>query len=124
MLTRETFRELFRFGVVGALSTALHYGIYRVLQHWLEVNLSYTVGYVLSFLVNYWLTAHFTFRKQTSVKNGFGFGGAHLINYSLHILLLNLFLWLGLSNEMAPLAVFAIAIPVNFLLVRFVFNHS
>jgi putative flippase GtrA len=40
------------------------------------------------------------------------------------MVLLNLFLWLGMSNELAPLPVFAIAIPVNFLLVRFVFKHK
>jgi putative flippase GtrA len=50
--------------------------------------------------------------------------GAHAVNYLLHMVLLNLFLWLGMSNELAPLPVFAIAIPVNFLLVRFVFKHK
>ena len=124
MIQKETAFEIVRFGIVGVLSTALHYGIYWVLQHWIEVNISYTTGYLLSFLVNYWLTAHFTFHTAASVKNGFGFSGAHLVNYLLHIVLLNFFLWLGLSNEVAPLCVFAIAIPVNFILVRFVFKHS
>lgn len=123
-MTKETTLEVVRFGIVGTVSTALHYGIYWVLQHWIEVNISYTIGYALSFLVNYWLSAHFTFHKTTSVKNGFGFGGAHLVNYCLHIVLLNLFLWIGLSNEVAPLAVYAIAIPVNFILVRLVFHHT
>ena len=124
MIQKETAFEIVRFGIVGVLSTALHYGIYWVLQHWIEVNIAYTTGYVLSFLVNYWLTAHFTFHTAASVKNCFGFSGAHLVNYLLHIVLLNVFLWLGLSNEVAPLCVFAIAIPVNFILVRFVFKHS
>ena len=124
MIQKETAYEIVRFGIVGVVSTALHYAIYWVLQHWIEVNIAYTVGYVLSFLVNYWLSAHFTFHKSTSAKNGIGFGGAHLVNYCLHIVLLNLFLWFGLSNEVAPLAVYAIAIPVNFILVRFVFKHT
>ena len=42
----------------------------------------------------------------------------------LHIGLLNTFLWLGLSKTLAPIPVFAIAIPVNFLLVRFVFKRK
>ena len=78
---------------------------------------------MLSFLVNYYLSAHFTVHEKTSTKNGIGFGGAHLVNYLLHIVLLNFFLWLGLSNEMAPFAVLAIAVPTNFVLVRFVFRH-
>ncbi len=124
MITKETAFEIIRFGIVGVVSTALHYAIYWVLQHWIEVNIAYTTGYVLSFLANYWLSAHFTFRKSVNVKNGIGFSGAHFVNYLLHIVLLNFFLWLGLSNEVAPLGVFAIAIPVNFILVRFVFRHT
>lgn len=123
-MTKDTAYEILRFGMVGAFSTALHYGIYWVLQHWIEVNVAYTIGYVLSFLANYWLSAHFTFHKQVSVSNGIGFSGAHLVNYLLHMVLLNVFLWLGLSNEVAPLAVYAIAIPVNFILVRLVFRRS
>lgn len=121
-MKRETYREMFRFVVVGVISTAIHYAIYWILQHWINVNVAYTIGYVLSFLVNYWLTAHFTFHEQTSAKNGIGFGGAHLFNYCLHIVLLNFFLWLGLSNELAPFAVYAIAVPTNFLMVRYVFR--
>ena len=97
--------------------------IYWILQHWIEVNVAYTIGYVLSFLVNYYLTAHFTFKEKASAKNGLGFGGAHLVNYLLHIVLFNFFLWIGLSRELAPIAVLAIAVPTNFVLVRFVFKH-
>jgi putative flippase GtrA len=123
MIKKETFGELIRFGIVGTTSAAIHYGIYWVLQHWIDVNVAYTIGYILSFLVNYYLTAHFTFKEKTSAKNGLGFSGAHLTNYFLHMVLFNFFLWLGLSRELAPIAVLAIAVPTNFVLVRFVFKH-
>ena len=123
MQKKETIGEFLRFGITGVISTAVHYAIYWVLQHWVNVNVAYTVGYVLSFLMNYWMTAHFTFKERTSGKNAVGFGGAHLVNYCLHIVLLNFFLWLGLSRELAPLGVYAIAIPTNFVLVRYVFKH-
>lgn len=122
-LNRQTFSEIVRFGVVGTVSTFTHYAIYWVLQHWINVNVAYTIGYLLSLLLNYYLSAHFTFRKSMSAKNSVGFSGAHLVNYLLHMVLLNIFLSLGVSNETAPLGVFCIAIPVNFLLVRFVFRH-
>ena len=123
MEKKETFGELVRFAIVGTTSAALHYGIYWVLQHWINVNIAYTIGYLLSFLVNYYLSAHFTFKAKTSAKNGIGFGGAHLMNYLLHIVLFNLFLWIGHSRELAPIAVLAIAVPANFVMVRFVFKH-
>ena len=110
--------------MVGVLATALHYGIYFLLQRFINVNISYTLGYALSFIANFYLTAYFTFGKKPSWSKAFGFGGAHLFNYLLHIGLLNTFLWLGLSKTLAPIPVFAIAIPVNFLLVRFVFKRK
>lgn len=111
-----------RFVLVGITSTALHYGLYYLLMRVIPVNAAYTLGYVLSFVANFYLTAWFTFGRRPSWRRAFGFGGAHAINYLLHIALLNLFLWIGFSPSVAPLPVFAIAVPVNFLLVRFVFR--
>lgn len=116
--------EFVRFVMVGILATALHYGLYFILQNFINVNVAYTFGYIISFIANFYLTAYFTFGRKPSWRKAFGFGGAHLVNYLLHMGLLNLFLWLGLSKPYAPIPVFAIAIPVNFLLVRFVFKRK
>ncbi|MCD8091608.1 MAG: GtrA family protein [Bacteroides sp.] len=116
--------EFIRFVIVGTIATALHYGLYFVLQQVINVNVAYSIGYIVSFIANFYLTAFFTFRKKPSWKKAIGFGGAHLVNYLLHMGLLNLFLWSGLSKVLAPIPVFAIAIPVNFLLVRFVFKYK
>lgn len=120
----KRFPEFIRFVIVGVLATALHYGIYFLLQRFVNVNIAYTLGYALSFIANFYLTAYFTFGKKPSWSKALGFGGVHLFNYLLHIGLLNTFLWLGLSKTLAPIPVFAIAIPVNFLLVRFVFKRK
>ena len=122
MKTKPLVKEFIRFGVVGVLATALHYGIYYFLQSFINVNVAYTTGYVISFIVNFYLTSYFTFGTTPSWKKLVGMGGAHLVNYLLHIILLNVFLYLGVSKAWAPVPVFAIAIPVNFLFVRFVFN--
>lgn len=116
--------EFIRFVLVGVLATALHYGVYFLLQWVINVNIAYTLGYAFSFVVNFYLTAYFTFGNKPSWGKAFGFGGAHLVNYLLHIGLLNFFLWVGLSKPFAPIPVFAIAIPVNFVLVRFVFKRK
>ena len=116
--------EFVRFGLVGGFCTALHYGIYFLLQLAIEVNVAYTVGYQLSFIANFYLTSYFTFGTAPSWRKLFGMAGAHGVNYLLHMVLLNLFIWIGVRQEFAPLPVFAIAIPVNFILVRFVFKHK
>lgn len=124
MKRKAVYGEIFRFGMVGAGATALHYGIYYLLQRFINVNVAYTVGYVLSFVANFYATAYFTFASVPSWKKLFGMGVAHGVNYLLHIVLLNIFLYVGISKAWAPLPVFVIAIPVNFLLVRFVFKHK
>lgn len=116
--------EFIRFALVGILATALHYGLYYLLQTLINVNIAYATGYLLSFIVNFYLTAYFTFGTRPSWKKAIGFSGAHLVNFLIHMLLLNLFLWAGISQTWAPLPVFAIAIPVNFILIRFVFKHK
>ena len=119
LFKKETFGEVLRFGIVGVVAVALHFSIYWILQHWINVNIAYTVGYVLSFFVNYYLSAHFTFKEKTSKENGAGFVFAHVFNYFLQLGLFNFFYWIGVPAELAPLPVYFIAVPVSFLLVRF-----
>lgn len=123
MITQKSILfQFLRFGIVGVIATALHYGIYWFLMHYMNASVAYTIGYILSFVVNFFLTSFFTFKKKATVKKGIGFAVSHGVNYLLHIGLLNLFLWIGLSKSLAPIPVFCIVIPVNFLLVRFVFR--
>ena len=120
---RQAFFEFVRFGIVGVIATMIHYGVYWLLMHWIDVTIAYSIGYVVSFICNFLLTSFFTFRKRATVKKGLGFGVAHGVNYLLHVLFLHFFLWLVVSKSMAPIPVFVIVIPVNFLLVRFVFKR-
>ena len=124
MNTRPVVNEFVRFGIVGIAATALHYGIYYLLQPYINVNIAYTTGYVLSFIANFYLTSYFTFETKPSWKKLMGMGGAHIVNYLLHMALLNLFLFIGIAKAWAPVPIFAIAIPINFLLVRLVFKHK
>ncbi len=116
--------EVIRFGIVGTIATGIHYGLYYLLQFWINVNVAFTLGYITSFICNFFLSSYITFRKKATLNRGLGFGGAHLLNYLLQIGLLNFFIWIGVSRIWAPLPVYAIAIPVNFLMVRYVFKHN
>ena len=42
MNTRPVVNEFVRFGIVGIAATALHYGIYYLLQPYINVNIAYT----------------------------------------------------------------------------------
>ena len=133
---KEQYGEIIRFGIVGVLAVAIQYGVYLLLI-WLFADHAYTsnedssrggdyfpllanlIAYVVSFLFNYAASTRYTFRVRSTARRGAGFTLAHLVNFLLQSLLLALFLRLGLSKPVAMLPVFAICVPVNFLLVRY-----
>jgi putative flippase GtrA len=111
--------EIIRFGIVGVAATGLQYLIYWILIHWIGPSASMTIGYAISFVFNFIASTHYTFKVKASPKHGLGFAFSHLINYLLQIVTLNLFLYLGVSKQLAPVPMFCVCVPVNFLLVRF-----
>lgn len=119
---KSTLMEALRFCMVGVAATAIHYGIYWLLKRWINVNIAFATGYIISFFCNYFLSALFTFKAKESFRTGIGFTGAHLFNMILQLILLNVFLHFGINSNLAPLPVYAISVPVNFFLVRFVFR--
>lgn len=122
------FSEFIRFVIVGVIATGIHYGLYLLLIHVVRIdgslwtNIAYSVGYLVSWFCNLWLTARFTFRESVTVGRGVGFAVAHLVNYGLHVLFLNVFLRLGIPENWAPIPVYCLVVPINFVLVRTVFK--
>lgn len=123
IISEKTFGEFFRFAVVGVAATGIHYAVYYLLQQVMAAGVAYTIGYAVSFAANFALTTLFTFRTKASVGKGLGFGLAHLCNYLLQMALLYVVLALGISRALAPIPVYCIAVPVNFVMVRFVFKR-
>ncbi len=120
----EKLFEFMRFCIIGTIAAGIHYVVYFLLQKHINVNIAYTAGYLFSLVCNFFMTSYFTFRSTPSVKKAAGFGFSHLINYLLHICLFNGFLWLGVSRLLAPVLVLIVAVPTNFLLLRWVFHHK
>lgn len=127
---RQQLGEVIRFGIVGVTATLLQYFIYwlllRLAIHWdVEAGthtlstVAMTIGYVVSFIYNFIASTRFTFRVKANARRGAGFLFSHVVNYSLQMLTLNLFLLLGISKQWAPIPMFCVCVPINFLLVRF-----
>lgn len=114
----DKIKEFIRFGIVGTISTAVHYGVYLILLNWINPSISYTAGYAVGFCVNYLLSTYFTFRTKTSIKKAAGFSVSHIINYFLELGVLNLLLWFGMDKQLAGIITLVAVVPVNFILVR------
>lgn len=112
-------RQIVKFGAVGVIATLISYGIYILLNKLgLPYNISYTLGYLISFFFNYYASTRFTFNTNPSMKKGLKFGLSHGFNYLFQLFLLNLFISFGISNSLAPFFVYSISIPINFILVK------
>ena len=143
--------EFVRFFLVGVGATLVHLFVYWSLNELLNVSedtpvtltLSYSVGYVVSFVFNYIVSLKWTFRTKGSVKKGMGFAFSHAVNACMQLLLLHVFRaigiggtlvalmrnlfpllvewWpvLGQSESLLPFPVYMIVVPMNFLMVRY-----
>ncbi len=116
---KKRLAEFVRFGVVGVVATAIHYGLYYLLQPHMNATVAYSIGYAVSFVLNYVLSSLFTFRVQLSAGKAVAFLGGHAVNYVVGVALLNIMLLAGVPRQWAPLPVFVMVVPINFLVVRF-----
>lgn len=111
--------EFIKFAIVGIGATAIHYIIYYFLQIInLQYNIAYTIGYFISFIFNFLASNYFTFRTKPTRNKGLRFLLSHLFNYTLQLLLLNIFIYIGINKNIAPIIVFFISVPINFSFVR------
>ena len=120
---RKKLGEIVRFIIVGSSAAAIQYSTYLLLICRLQPLIANTIAYLVSFIVNYIASTRYTFRVKSTTKRGAGFVFSYIINYLLQSGFLKLFLWLGFSKQIALIPMFAICVPINFLLVRF-FLHK
>lgn len=116
---KQQIGEIVRFGIVGGVATLIQYGVYLLMLYAVSPTLSNTIGYAVSFLFNFVASTRYTFKVKTNARHGAGFALSHLVNYGLQIVMLHLFMALGFSEKLAPVPMFCVCVPINFLLVRF-----
>ena len=100
---KKKLGEIVRFIIVGSLAAAIQYGTYLLMICWLQPLIANTIAYLVSFTFNYIASTRYTFRVKSTTKRGLGFVFSHVINYVLQSSFLQLFLWLGLSKQLALL---------------------
>lgn len=125
-LDRDKLMQFVRFCIVGTIAAAIHYGVYYLMQLFLRdgiwLSVDYTIGYAVSLVCNFFMTTYFTFRSHVSAGKAAGFGFSHVVNYTLHIVLFNLFMAMGIHRLLAPVLVLMVAVPTNFLILRYVYR--
>lgn len=115
--------EVLRFVVTGVISTAVTYCIYYLCLSFTNPTIAFLIGYAVAFVVNYILTVTFTFKVKATAKNGVGFIVSNVINFFLCELVLNMLIYFGVAKQWAPIPMYAICVPINFVIVRFVMKR-
>jgi putative flippase GtrA len=124
MKVPEKYRELVRFAIVGVMSTLTTLVVYWIFLHWINPTLSYSIAYFCAFVLNYLLTTAFTFKVKRTWKNIIGFIISNIINYCVSVALLNIFLYIGVSSQLAPIPTLILATMSNFIVVRYVMKKK
>lgn len=117
--------EIIRFGLVGSVATGLQYGIYVVFVDAVGVKAvpSTLISYAISFIANFFMSSYFTFRTRPDARKGIGFALSHLVNMGLQTGMVAIFQQI-VGKTLALLPALGICIPINYLLVRYVFTHD
>ena len=114
-------QEFIRFVLFGGVNTLLGYLIYVVLLLFLNYKVSFTITYVSSIFISYYLNSKFVFYRKISLKKGLIYPSVYLVQYLTCMLLLHIFVEIiNLSKFIAPILAVLLTVPVTFFLSRFI----
>lgn len=113
-----------RFCLVGALCTLIDTIIFYCVRAFASYHVAMISGYVLSLIVNYFLTIYWTFKSKPTSKNAIGIIVAHLFNlFIVRFGLMHIFVdILSLNDKLAYMPTLVISVITNFIVVKCVIN--
>jgi len=119
--------QLYKFGLVGVLTTIFGIVCYYILLERLDLPLYpvYTAVYTMGVLISYLLNSRYTFRKKRSWEDGIKYYSMYIIGFLVGIGLLHLF---GRLFDYTDFILMMLTIPfrifVTFALVKIIiFSH-
>lgn len=112
--------QIFRFTLMGAISTAAMFGIYVTLNLFLNYQLSYFISYVVTIFLSYVLNTYYVFKIPMSWKTFFQFPFVYVVQYVSSAIGLEILVRIGFSETIAPLIAIVLLLPVTFFLSRLI----
>src|SRR5216684_1888259 len=114
---RSTNREFFRFIFWGGVNTLTGYLIYAFLLLFFSYLASYSVAYVLSIFISYFLNSKFVFNEQLRLRKALKYPLVYVSQYVLGAVSLYLLVqFLKINKLVAPLLVVLLTVPVTYFL--------
>jgi putative flippase GtrA len=114
-------REFILFVLVGALNSAITYGLYLLLLFLVRYPVAYTCSYLAGIFISYYLNARFVFRERLRLSSALRYPVVYVVQYLIGLTLLYLLVEVfRLNKQIAPLAVIVFSVPITFVLSRYV----
>lgn len=119
MSERKLLSDMIKFVIGGSINTAFTYCLYFGLQAILHYQVAYALAFATGIVFSYWFNARIVFKTPIRWKGFFAFPLVYLVQYLLSAVLLSLFVErLGITQNVAPLVVIVLTIPITFVLTR------
>lgn len=130
---KEPARSAVRFTVVGLTGTGIQYGWYYLFLElfrriWPEaewvVGTTFTIGFLLEMISNYFFTSYYTFSSRPSLKNLGGFLVGRGVNYVVQMVFLWILIYVGVAEAPAGIITIVLAGIVNYFVTRLFFKEK
>lgn len=123
--TSKLAGEVARFILGGILNSAVGYGSYLILLHWLRYEISFTISYIIGIVVSYIFNATCVFRQPMGWRSAIRYPIVYLIQYMLGLILLKTLVeGMHIPAKLAPLIVTILTIPATFVTSRIILRKN
>lgn len=114
-------RHLSRFVVVGVINTGVYYACYLLVRTVAPYLVAHLVALAVGMVVSFFLNCYWTFRTRPTWRKFLVFPLSNATNYVfITVGVVVLVEWLHVGQRIAPLVAAVVAIPITFLLSRWV----
>ena len=114
-------RSAVKFGVVGVVNTGIYYGAYLLLRLGMPYFAAHLLALAVAMVGSFFLNCYWTFRTRPTWRKFALFPLTNAANYlMITVGVVALVEWLHVDQRLAPLVAAVAAIPITFLLSRWV----
>jgi putative flippase GtrA len=114
-------RQILTFAAVGVINTATYYCLYLLFLNWLPYLFAHVVAFVTSMVGSFFLNARFTYRTRPTWRKFLLFPLTNVTNFLVTTSGVYVIVdVLHAGSRFAPLLASAAAIPVTFVVSRWV----
>lgn len=125
LLGQARLGEVLRFLAAGVVNTIVGYIIYLVFLHWFRYEVAYAISYIAGIVVSYFINAVYVFRQPVRWSSALHYPLVYLLQFLLGLVLLKLLVDLmHLPEQLAPILVAVLTVPVTFLMSRVIIRKS